>query len=801
MYPDHLKKVILGPVSRVNAANRKIFLKDIETVRAHNLVRLKGFTKGRLYQASIHGKAEVIQEIMRAYDRQAMQQLYAETGIIRSNPTSNFYLSRAYYILRNRGPWLKSKLTPELLPVKHEGAYRFSRFVNFGRENRPAPDSNSSEKASTPFHIWDFNYRLFVRRMTSVEGSQHERDWGVEAKDPRPTVQKTVLGMVESFEARRPRSWHEMFPIKGLTAGRPLEEPGEDEELDDFLLPWHLPSNPQEGREVRARRIQALTEEREEISTQDDQKQLSEKLENKDGEGPYVEPVKTSSETPDVEIWKPNQRDAKSRSEMFSAMPPTLAASLQKDINSEWTPHKWNELNLYPSISPAIQTKVLNHLHRSQLTDTQSLAIPILTKLDNEGISLNPKLHPELRQTFLLAAETGTGKTLAYLAPMLNKLKNEEEWARENPDNPRTIFKTQRTASPRAMILCPTAELAEQIYKILKKLCHDIRFIACAILPKYSDAIIRNSFLSKRIDVLVSTPARLLKFIESNEIKTNAVSYLIIDEADTLLDRSFLAEVNDIVGRCRAQLTHLVFVSATIPIALERMLQKEYPTMQRIVTPKIHCIPRRLEFAVSIEEEKLSGLYDLLTAVQKGETQKDTDVKRAIVFCNHKERVKEVYEYLVAQEEAVSEHREPGLELIPFTRQNYDRFTAMSRFEEAPANSPKIRIGESDEEDPKHSNDTIEDAGARRERIQKKLRVLITTDIGSRGLDTITARLVVLYDVPFSNIDLIHRLGRTARAGTRGRAVMLLTKKEAKSTVAAWINDVRDKIIRGAALA
>jgi len=494
-----------------------------------------------------------------------------------------------------------------------------------------------------------------------------------------------------------------------------------------------------------------------------------------------------------IEIWKPNQQDAKSRAETFSALPPNLAASLQKDINSEWTPHKWNELNLYNSVQVGIQTAVLGHLHPTnlKLTDIQSLAIPILTKLDNENFHLDPKDHPALRQSFLLAAETGTGKTLAYLAPLLNKLKREEEWSHSNPRHPRNLFERQRPAMPRAIILCPTSELSEQIYRILKKLCHSVRFSVAAFIPRYSDHVIRRSFLSKEIDILISSPARLLEFIQKGELKTNQVSYLVVDEADSLFDRSFAPEVNTIIRNTRTQLTHLLLVSATIPMALERMLRQQYPEMQRIVTPKIHSVPRRLEFSLSIDEDKLVALYQLLTAVQQGDAQKDSDVKRAIVFCNARHRVKEVYEFLVSkQESAVRMGREPVLELIPFTRENYDRHTALERFIQGAGSTHDEPRARDKETNNPNKADTGQSGG-------KKLRVLITTDMGSRGLDTISAKLVVLYDVPYSNIDLIHRLGRTARAGTRGRAVMLLSRGEAKGTIRAWIDDVRDKIIRG----
>jgi ATP-dependent RNA helicase MRH4, mitochondrial len=73
--------------------------------------------------------------------------------------------------------------------------------------------------------------------------------------------------------------------------------------------------------------------------------------------------------------------------------------------------------------------------------------------------------------------------------------------------------------------------------------------------------------------------------------------------------------------------------------------------------------------------------------------------------------------------------------------------------------------------------------------------------MGSRGLDTMNSKTVVLYDVPYSSIDLIHRLGRTARAGTRGKAFMIVSKAEYRGRTKEWVNEIRDKLIRGEALA
>jgi ATP-dependent RNA helicase MRH4 len=374
-------------------------------------------------------------------------------------------------------------------------------------------------------------------------------------------------------------------------------------------------------------------------------------------------------------------------------------------------------------------------------------------------------------RSFLIAADTGSGKTLAYLIPLINRLKREEEWALRNPTSPHSIFHTHRAASPRSLIIAPTSELAEQIYTILKRLSHEIKFTVCALLPKFDDSVVRKSILSKYIDVLVSTPHRLNEFIESGELRPNMTRYLIIDEADTIFDRSFVESLTPILNAVKHELTHLVLCTATIPLALEEKLHSKFAGMQRIVAPKIHTAPRRINFELVLEADKREALLDTLKTIQSDNTEPSSDVKRAIVFCNVREGVRDVYEFLKSTEDVAKfEGHESSFELIPFTRDNYDRHTALERFIE------------------------------RDETNSKKLRVLITTDMGSRGLDTMTAKTVILYDVPYSSIDLLHRLGRTARAGTRGRAFMIVSKAEYRGKTKEWVNEIRDRLIRGEAL-
>jgi ATP-dependent RNA helicase MRH4, mitochondrial len=465
-------------------------------------------------------------------------------------------------------------------------------------------------------------------------------------------------------------------------------------------------------------------------------------------------------------IWQPNRMDKTARETAFAQLSPETIAQAGKQLRSDWSPKTFRDVDLVAGLAKTVETSILGHLQKPEvtLTDVQALALPVITKMDKAGFA-----YPRELRSFLIAAETGSGKTLAYLLPLINRMKREEEWSVQNPDSENSILKTRRRASPRSLIIVPTSELAEQIYSILKRLCHEMKFSVQALLPKFSDSVIRKSILHKYIDVLISTPHRVKEFLQSGELKSDRVRYVIIDEADTLFDRSFADTMNPILSSVQRQLTHLVLCSATIPVTLDGRLRKKFPGMERIVTPKIHTAPRRIHLDVIIERDKPTALLELLRELQANGEEKDKDVKRAILFCNAKETVKEVYEYLRESEDLTT--TDAIFELIPFTRDNFDRHTALERF-----------------------NAQAETAD------MKKLRVLLTTDMASRGLDTISAKRVILYDVPYSSIDLLHRVGRTARAGTRGQAYMIVSKAEYRGQAKEWVNQIRDRVIRGAML-
>lgn len=700
-HPNHPKLTALKPL-KVDPSTNLLYLRDIEWLRGLGLKRNKPFSKGMLYQNSIYGKAEMIRELLQAYDKQGVQEEWERTGRLLKTLPKDFYLARAYDILRGTNDWTKKPLKEhlELVTGQNWKENQYSRWTDWDIVARAIKHSQTrSSDGLTPSDVVEKNYRKFLQKFSIVAGSALADKMGLEDAEE-------TLAILKSGEKNE------------VSAESPNGEIGK-----------------------------------------------------KAGKGAQIETKETETTSEDVvtaEIWQPNQKDTELRRSTFSHPSRDTIAQAKKQLRSSWAPKSFHDMNLIKGLPDAIEKVTLGHLNKIiEPTDIQALAIPIITKLDTTGYDSS---SPPRTRGFLIAAETGSGKTLSYLIPLINRLKREEEWSLKNSDHPNSIFKTHRPASPRALIIVPTSELSEQIHKILKALSKELKLTVCEFSPKHSNSVIRKSILPKYIDVIVSTPSRLEKFLESGGLRSDMIRYLIVDEADTVFDQSFTESFTPLLQLVQHQLTYLVLCSATIPLALERNIRQRFQDMQRIVAPKIHAVPRRIDFSVVTEPDKRQALLDILRGVQTSNTEPDADIKRVIVFCNTRESVREVYEYLKSIEEVATSAQSENqiFELIPFTRDNFDRHTALERFNAAST-------------DPQ----------------SKKLRILLTTDMGSRGLDTITAKTVVLYDVPYSNIDLLHRLGRTARAGTRGKALMIVSTREYRGGTKEWVNQVRDQIIRG----
>ncbi|KAF2477532.1 P-loop containing nucleoside triphosphate hydrolase protein, partial [Lindgomyces ingoldianus] len=448
-------------------------------------------------------------------------------------------------------------------------------------------------------------------------------------------------------------------------------------------------------------------------------------------------------------------------------------------------------------------------------TPAQRVAIPALLGVESRKRTRNPLQKTGL-ESFLLAAETGSGKTLAYLLPTIDAIKREEvadaeeeaveeskkaaakaaeKWNDlfdvEEPE----LTKAVDSARPRAIILVPTAELVSQVGQVAKSLSHVVKFRAGPVSAAMTPTVIRNRLFNERgVDVVISTPPLLASIAESNPNILSRVTHLIVDEADSLFDRSFKPSTTEILEKCNPSLKQLVLCSATIPRYLDKYLAERYPKMNRLVTPNLHAIPRRVQLGVvDVNKDPYRGNKRLAcadTIWQIGRANGDYDpaegkelvqTKRILVFVNEREETEEVAQYLVKKGiDALAFHRDTDPNRQAKTLAS---FTGTEKLKKEGRGEEKGKEVSKSEATPS-------------KRHLPNTKVIVTTDLGSRGIDTVSVRHVILYDVPHTTIDFIHRLGRTGRMGRRGRGIVLVGPGDRADVV----REVRDAMFRGEAL-
>lgn len=485
---------------------------------------------------------------------------------------------------------------------------------------------------------------------------------------------------------------------------------------------------------------------------------------------------------------------------------------------------------LLPAVRHSVFTQALPGLAEVTPTPIQRLAIPQLLADNNKTKSQPVKADEDAPQydQFLLAAETGSGKTLAYLLPVVDAVKRaeardkeeqqilEEQKAKEREERLKSrTFELEPeeppmsdAGRPRAIILVPTSELVAQVGVKVKALAHSVKYRSGVISSNLTPRRIKNTlYHPDGIDVLVSTPHLLASIAKTNPYLLSRVSHLVLDEADSLMDRSFLPTTTEVIEKTAPSLKKLIFCSATIPRSLDNQLRKRYPDIKRLTTPNLHAVPRRVQLGVvDIDKEPYRGnrslaCADVIWSIGKaGEPGEENfgpltqymgpKVKKIIVFVNEREEAEEVAKFLVSKNiDAVSLSRDSSSRkqeeiLAEFTEVDQpptaDEIMLLKKQARAEKSIPFLEPEKKPEVDRRLPN----------------TKVLVTTDIASRGIDTLAVKTVILYHVPHTTIDFIHRLGRLGRMGKRGRGVVLVGKKDRKDVV----REVREGMFRGQAL-
>jgi ATP-dependent RNA helicase RhlE len=310
------------------------------------------------------------------------------------------------------------------------------------------------------------------------------------------------------------------------------------------------------------------------------------------------------------------------------------------------------------------------------------------------------------------SAQTGTGKTAAFALPILARLAHHQ---------PQTRF----------LVLEPTRELAAQVETAI----HDFsRFtdLKTAVVFGGVGYGRQTDALRTGVDVIVATPGRLLDHIHQGTCKLNGVQYLVLDEADRMLDMGFLPDVRKILDRCPRQ-RHTSLFSATIPPEIETLIKWAMHNPETIEigarrTPAETV--KHVIYPVS-EAQKTDLLLELLKRV---------NYESVLIFCRTKHGADRIAHLLKRNNHAVA--------VLHSNRTQREREQALKGFR-----------------DGRHE-------------------VLVATDIAARGLDIADVTHVINYDVPQHPEDYIHRIGRTGRAENTGDAFTLMVAEDGRHVVA-----------------
>ena len=311
----------------------------------------------------------------------------------------------------------------------------------------------------------------------------------------------------------------------------------------------------------------------------------------------------------------------------------------------------------------------------------------------------------------IAAAQTGTGKTAAFLLPVLHRL----------------LTVPHHAGDINAMIIVPTRELAIQIAESIEGLSYftDVSSIAVYGGGDGSSFVTEKKALTSGVDIVVCTPGRMIAHLNMGYVKLKGLKYLVLDEADRMLDMGFSDDLSKIVTFLPAVRQNLLF-SATMPAKM-RVLAKKLLHNPVEINIAISKPPEQIvqKAFIVYEAQKVPIIIDMLSSKK---------FSKVIVFCSKKMNVKQLTTKLKSANLAVAEIHS---DLDQKSREQY-----------------------------------LQDFR------NQKINILVATDVLSRGIDIDDIDLVINYDVPNDGEDYIHRIGRTARAATSGTAFTLVSENE-----------------------
>ncbi|WP_371196288.1 DEAD/DEAH box helicase [Glaciecola sp. SC05] len=351
---------------------------------------------------------------------------------------------------------------------------------------------------------------------------------------------------------------------------------------------------------------------------------------------------------------------------------------------------------------------------------TLDLAEPIQQAIDACGYSVmtgvQEKTIPSARkgQDLLVHAQTGTGKTAAFALPILQQIL----------DKPKDTI----SGSPRALILTPTRELAEQLANAFGRYA---QFTEISVTAMYGGVKMggQSNKLKAGTDILIATPGRLLEHMALNNLTLANAEFVVLDEADRMLDMGFIDDVTNIMAHTSKQRQTLLY-SATSSPAVNELCHKILKNHREVRVSKINTAADTVNHIMyPVEESRKIDLFKALLA--------EHNWFQVLVFTGTKEQADKLMAAL-----------------------------KQSKIEAAVCHGDKSQ-------------------GSRRRALadfkSAKLQVLIATEVAARGLDIEGLDYVVNYNLPYLPEDYVHRIGRTGRAGKLGNALSFVSREEERT--------------------
>ncbi|PRP88897.1 hypothetical protein PROFUN_00365 [Planoprotostelium fungivorum] len=383
---------------------------------------------------------------------------------------------------------------------------------------------------------------------------------------------------------------------------------------------------------------------------------------------------------------------------------------------------RWDQMDLNHHLLKAIKT-----LGYVKPTPIQAKGIPVAM----------------LGQDLVGSAVTGSGKTAAFVLPMLDKIIK---------------MKKGKAASIKGLILLPTRELAVQCHAVIEKLAQFCEVTAAIIVGGLSMTA-QETVLKTRPDIIVATPGRLIDHIRNTRsVSLDSLSFLVLDEADRLLQMGFQAEIDEIISLCPIK-RHTQLYSATMTEEVDQLIRLSLNEPVRVAVSVKLTVADRL----SQEFIKVKGKMEKdRDAILLGEIDtEDVGLKTLSALCT--KTIKSHTVIFVTQK--VIAHRLKiifGLSGLKAS-ELHGNLTQNQRLEAL----EDFRDGKTD--------------------------FLLATDLAARGLDILGIKTVINYEMPSSLVNYVHRVGRTARAGADGRSISLAGEKD-KALLKRIVKRAKDKV-------